>query len=244
MNANKIIYIYFIVVILNSANEINAQLTLHSYIDIGENNVSEGVFFKNAYRGRYQYHKFNFEAGMQFDLISTNPNTFSGVDIIASRSVTIQQRPLTIKGYYMINRFSDLLYESNWGIRMETRQPKHFIIELGTNFKTYALNQEGRKLYNTSEEDSRLSENFNLLYGLSAFLKPHTNDWNLSLSCTNIDYYVINQSTNPVFKLQTTYKIKSDLTVYLDAWYKQAGIFNISAHYFGYFFRGGVSWEI
>jgi hypothetical protein len=40
------------------------------------------------------------------------------------------------------------------------------------------------------------------------------------------------------------YKPKSNLTLYLDTWYKQSGVFNINANYFGYFFRGGVKWDI
>jgi len=34
------------------------------------------------------------------------------------------------------------------------------------------------------------------------------------------------------------------LTVFLDSWYKKAGVFNISANSFGYSFRTGVTWEI
>lgn len=73
---------------------------------------------------------------------------------------------------------------------------------------------------------------------------PHNHNWNLGLTITNIDYYTINQSTNPIFNLQMKYDLKPNLSVRIDSWYKQAGIFNIYANYFGYFFRGGVKWEI
>ena len=229
---------------LTSVNGINAQIKLQSYIDIGENNVSEGVFVKNVYRSTYQYQKYNVEAGMQFDLISNNPNTFTGLDIIGSREFLIRDFSFDIKGFFMLNRFSDLQYETNWGVRIETRKLEHFLFELGTNLRTYTINSTAREEYNIDKSNSKLNENFNLMYVISAYLNPQNNDWNVGLSCTNVDYYIINQSTNPVFNLQMTYKLKSNLTLYLDTWYKQAGIFNINANYFGYFFRGGVIWEI
>jgi len=229
---------------LTSVKGINAQIKLQSYIDIGENNVSEGVFIKNVYRSSYQYQKYNVEAGMQFDLQSNNPNTLTGFDIIGSREFSIKDFPFDVKGFFILNRFSDLLYETNWGVRIETRKLGHFLFELGTNFKTYTINSAAREEYNINKSDSKLRENFNLMYMITAYLKPHNNDWNVGLSFTNVDYYIINQSTNPVFNLQMTYKLKSNLTLYLDTWYKQAGIFNINANYFGYFFRGGIKWEI
>jgi len=244
VNINKFKYLIPIFIILVSVNGINAQIELHSYIDIGENNVSEGIFIKNAYRGSYQYQKYDIEAGLQFDLKSNNPNIPTGIDIIGLREFSVKDFPFNIKGIFILNRFSDLLYETNWGVRVETRKYEHFLFELGTNFKTYTINSAAREEYNINKSDSKLHENFNLVYVLTAYFKPHDNGWNVGLSCTNIDYYIINQSTNPVFNLQMRYKLKSNTTLYLESWYKQAGIFNIYANYFGYFFRGGIKWEI
>ncbi|MDP3436395.1 MAG: hypothetical protein Q8S04_04070 [Bacteroidales bacterium] len=241
---SKLKYLLTIFIVLISVTGIRAQIILKSYFDIGENNASEGVFVKSVYRVNYQYLKFNIETGMQFNLISNNPNTITGLDILGSTDFLVRKFPLSAKGYFMLNRFSDLMYETNWGVGIETRKFEHFLFELGTNFKTYRFNSGAINKYNISKDKSKLRENFNLRYVISAYLKPHYNDWNLGLSCTNVDYYVINQSTNPVFNFQTTFKIKSNLTVYLDLWYKQAGMLNINAYYFGYFFRGGVIWKI
>jgi hypothetical protein len=244
MNINKLKYLLPIFILLTSVNGIRAQIILQSYIEIGANNVSEGVFVKNVFRSSYHSNKYNFEAGMQFDLISNNPNTFTGLDIIASREMLIRDFPFDIKGFFMLNRFSDIMYETNWGVRIETRKLQHFLFELGTNLRTYTIHSAARVEYNIDKSNSKLNENFNLMYVISAYLKPYNNDWNVGLSCTNVDYYIINQSTNPVFNLQMTYKPKSNLTLYLDTWYKQSGVFNINANYFGYFFRGGVKWDI
>lgn len=237
-------YLLAILIMLTSVEGVNAQIKLQSYIDIGKNNVSESVFVKNVYRSSYQFQKYNIEAGMQFDLRSNNPNILTGIDIIGLREFSIKDFPFDVKGFFILNRFSDLMYETDWGVRIETKKLNHFLFELGTNFKTYTINSASEDEYNINNSNIKLRENFNLMYVITAYLKPHENDWNIGLSCTNVDYYIINQSTNPVFNLQMKYKLKSNLTFYLDTWYKQAGMFNINANYFGYFFRAGIKYKI
>ena len=229
---------------INSVKGVDAQIALQSHFDVGENNVSEGVFVKNSIRSSYVFLNYSVEAGMQFDLHSNNPNVLTGFDIIGKRQLSIGDFPFEIKGFFFLNRFSDVLYETNWGFRVETRKLKHFLFELGTDFRTNTITKTAREEYDIVKSDSKIRENFNLIYVITAYLKPRVNDWNVGLSVTNVDYYLINQSTNPVFYLQATWKLKSKLTLYLETWYKQAGILNINADYFGYFFRGGVKWEI
>lgn len=224
--------------------EVHAQTEILSFIDVGKNNASDGTFIKNTIRSKYQLNTYSFEAGIQFDLRSANPNTLSGLDGMVSKEFQIKNSPLEMKGFLMLNRFSDLLYETNWGATIKTKKYKNFTFELGTNFKTYTINSSASKKHNIEKSNRKLHENFNLIYTATAYLKPQTNDWNMGLSFTNIDYYIINQPSNPVFNLQTKYKVKSNLSLYLDAWYKQAGVFNINANYFGYFLRGGIKWEI
>lgn len=229
---------------LIAISEARAQVQLETYFDVGSNNVSEGVFIKNVYRGNYQYQKYSIESGLQFDWLSNNPNTLTGFDIIGSREFSVNNFPFDVKGFFMLNRFSDIAHETNWGVQLETKKLDHFIFALGTNFKSYKINSNAREDYNISKSNSTLDENFNLIYLLSAYLKPHNYNWNIGVSITNIDYYIINQSTNPVFNLQGKCKVKTQLNLFIEAWYKQAGILNINANYFGYFFRGGIKWEI
>ncbi len=236
-------YLLSVFIILGSIGGINAQIKLQTFLDVGENNASEGVFIKNVYRGSYSYEKYSIDAGLQFDLYGSNPNVLTGFDITGSRAFSIKKFPFNVRGFFILNRFSDLLYDTNWGLKINTIKMQHFLIEVGTNFKSYAINAEAREKYNIDKSRSKLRENFNLIYTISVYVKPHDNDWNIGLSITNVDYYIINQSTNPVINLQTKYKPKSNLTMFLDSWYKQAGILNIYANYFGYFFRGGIIWE-
>lgn len=222
----------------------NSHFYVQTFIDVGANNVSEGAFVKNFYRGSYQFQRYTIEAGLQFDLHSNNPNTLTGFDIVGSRDFLIKKFPLDVKAFFMLNRFSETMHETNWGFFGETRKVNHFLFGVGTNFKNYKVNKAARETYNISKEDSKLSENFNFIYVVTAFLKPHTSNWNVGVSITNVDYYVINQSTNPLLNIQSYYKTNSNFTFYVAAWYKQAGVMNINANYFGHFFRGGIKWDL
>jgi hypothetical protein len=82
------------------------------------------------------------------------------------------------------------------------------------------------------------------MYSFNFFLKPTDEQWNVGLSVTNIDHYIINQETNPVFNLQGFYKLKSPVKLFAQAWYKTAGITNLNLNYFGFFLRTGIIWNI
>jgi hypothetical protein len=237
-------YFLTVLAIITSFSEVFAQESIQAHLNIGENNVSEGIYIKNIYRSSYQYSKYKLDAGIQLDILSHNPNALTGFDLIGSREFLIKNFFFEVKGYFMLNRFSDLMHETNWGLRIATKNLKYFLFELGTNSRTYALNTSFIKEYNISKSNSKLNENFNLTYVFTAYLKPQDYSWNVGFSCTNVDYYVINQSTNPVFKMQILHKLRSNLLLNFSVWYKQAGIFNINANYFGYFFRGGITWKI
>ena len=47
------------------------------------------------------------------------------------------------------------------------------------------------------------------MYSFSYFLKPTDENWNVGLSVTNIDHFVINQETNPVMNLCGLYNASS-----------------------------------
>ena len=221
-----------------------AQVMVCSHFEAGSNNVSEGIFLMHSSGLEYGFNQYVLAAHLEFGMISTSGNVLTGLHVHGSRSFPVKGFPVDVKGHYILNRFSDLMRETNWGLAVNTKKWDHFFLELGTNFKTYALNGNAREIYDTEPADSRLHENFNLIYTFSGYLKPHNHQWNIGLSCTNTDEYMINQSTNPLFNLQIKYLIRPELTVFLDSWYKSAGIFNISANYFGYFFRTGIKWEI
>lgn len=233
-------YMGLSLLLLNASTGIRAQMVFQSYLDVGENTVSNGVYVKSAFRAGYQLNRYKLVAGMQMDVMSNSPNVLTGTDIIGSRSVVVGETEVDIKGYFILNRFSDLMYEANWGLCFFARKSDHFAWGLGTNLKAYTINSEARAEYSITGAGARHFESLYLTYVFSGYLKPQSSNWNLSLSFTNVDYYLVNQATNPIFNLQAIYRLGPNLIIHCDAWYKQAGVFNISANYFGYFFRGGI----
>ena len=220
-----------------------AQAHLQFYFDVGENNVSDGLFVRNTCRTGYRYFRYSIEAGVQFDLAGNSLNTFSGFELKGISNFVLHNFPFDLKGFYMLNRISALLYETNWGFRMATKGRGHFSAEVGTNIKCYNLSSYASKAFHLNNE-RQLREKLHLTYSFAFYLKPLSYSWNVGFSVTTVDYFVIDQPTNPVFNLQLTCPIRTALNLDVSVWYKQAGIFNINANYFGCFIRGGLTWTI
>lgn len=219
-----------------------AQTQVSFYTDEGKNNVSEGFYLQAATIGQYKLDKFQFETGFQFDILTANENVFSGFFINASREFTIKNFSFKIEPFYSYSPFSDILYETNWGILLNTKT-KHFDFVLGNNFRTYAFNKQAITDYDFTS-NTKIHENMNLMYSISYSLKPQENKWNAEIMFTNIDNFIINQETNPYFKLNAKLNVSEPVTVFIEPCYKSSGSLNFSVNYFGFFFRTGLIWNI
>jgi len=82
------------------------------------------------------------------------------------------------------------------------------------------------------------------MYLIGYNLKPIDHDWNVGITITNVDHFIINQETNPVFYLHGKYQVSKPLTLFGEWWYKSAEAFNISVNHFGFFFRTGLVWKV
>jgi len=232
----------FIFLVFLLMNDLYAQPRLLAYSDIGSNNASSGLFLKAAAMGHYQLGKNSFDAGFQMDLISSHKPLFSGFSGKISRQIVIKKLVFEIQSFYIHSPFSTDLKETNWGILLDIN-PKHFTIKFGTDFRTYAYNKSAAELYGF-DQSNKIHENWNLVYSLGYYVKQHEHIWNLGLTITNIDHFLINQETNPAFNLRTHYQVRSSVDLFLETWYKSAGAFNLSVNYFGFFVRTGIVWEI
>lgn len=219
-----------------------AQIDLSTHFDVGENNVSDGVYVKNSSFAAYHYQKFRFLGGVRLDIESMADKVFTGTTLQIDREFSIKEFPFEIEGLIIYNPFSDWVYEFNWGLLAKV-QRKHFDFKLGTSFRTYSLTS---KAQSNSDLDSnnKIHENWNLMYLAQYNLKPDDFKWNVGISITNIDYFLINQEVNPMFNLNGYYKINKPLTLYAETWYKAAGLSNISVNYFGFFIRTGLIWKV
>lgn len=193
--------------------------------------------------GRYCIGKNQFDAGFLFNIKTTNEKAFGGYRLQASRRLAIKSWPLDLQFFGLQTIYSNLLRETNWGAFIQ-KQGKHFDIRLGTGFRTFAFRNYAIKKYGIEEEATKLHENFNLIYSFGYHLKPPASNWNIGLSVTNVDYFMVNQETNPIFCLEGSYKLKDSISLLTQFWYEPAGVFNIYANYFGFFVRTGIIWNL
>ena len=189
-----------------------------------------------------QLDNYTLEAGFQTELLSYKPAFLSGIILKAGREFQIGKQAIELTGLYAISRFSELMHERNRGLFASTQHQKlHFI--LGTHFRTYAYNRDARNDIDL-QGSARLTERWNLIYSIAYSVKPPGHPWNISLAVTNLDLFLIHQETNPMLRLSGTYTVRQNISLYLDAFYQQAGLFNINIHYFGFYIRPGIIWHI
>ena len=219
-----------------------AQPGFSFYTEAGRNNVSNGIFIKSAMLAYYKSGKNMLETGFQTDL-KNNKFGFSGYTLSASRKLKIKDISLELKGFCTWTYPSEILEETNWGTLLKMRK-KHFEMTLGTNFRSYNLRQKAIKDFEINSENTKVTEIYNIMYSISYYLKPSDDSWNIGLSITNFDHFIINQETNPVFNLTGLYRISSPVCLYIQAWYKCAGVTNLELNHFGFFFRTGITWNI
>ncbi len=221
---------------------LSAQAGFYLFGDVGKTNVSDGFYAKFLSSGDYDWDKYSLAAGIQLDLRSANPNTFSGASLKGSRRFSVKAQPVQTEAFFVLHRFSALLYETNWGVLAETRQ-NNFRFQLGTGFRAYRYTRDAINKYNINANKT-LRENFVIIYLLGYSLKPDEHHWNLGAAVTNIDHFVINQETNPLIMVHGIYRLNPRLSLNMETWYKSAGAFNLSVNYFGFFIRTGLSWAL
>jgi len=235
--------IAFILFVLHNLTA-HTQTEVSGFFDLGKTNVSEGVYLKNAYGVQYELNSYQLSLFTRFDYLSNSNRFISAISPNIAKEIRVNNYPVNTKVYFMLNRFSEIMYGTDWGISFSKGRADIFHLELGVNFKTYAINKASRDKYDIDKSDSKISEDFTLIYDAGVFVKPVDHLWNAGFFITNTDHFLINQSTNPMFELKTWYNLTHDIKCFVDAWYKSAGIFNISNDKFGYFFRTGITWEL
>jgi hypothetical protein len=216
----------------------NSQVELDYLLDLGQTNVSQGLYISTALVSAYSFDKYALKAGAQFQLIHPSSRVFSAAEFVAGRRFCVGKQTLEAEAFYLYRNFSSLMFISNWGLAVSTRL-RHWQFDLGQDFKSYRVRE---KALSYETEGNVLRENFNLIYHIAYFINSPEKTWNISLSLTNRDHFLINQETNPMLSLRAESFVSSTMKLYLENWYKPAGALNMSAHYFSYFLRTGLIW--
>lgn len=221
---------------------LKAQWVVTGYFEIGETNVSEGIYLKLAPMVTYQIKNFQVNAAIQNDIISNNPNFFSGISIDLGQNFKLFDRPFRFKPFFMKTASTELLRESNWGLLFTTLQ-KHFNLEVGTNFRTIGFTNKAIADYHLVS-NTVVRENFNLMYQVRYDLKSAEKPWNIGATWTNFDHFLIYQETTPMVNVHGFYNIKEQARLFAECWYKTSGALNLNVNYFGLSLRTGIIWKI
>ena len=237
-----IIRIIFFILLSLSCYNLNAQIQLSAYSDVGHSNISDGVYLKTAADISYKYRRFELQSGFQNDLISNNTTLFSGFKLNVSHFFRFKQKDYSAKLFFISTTLSDFILETNYGILLSTEKD-HFNFKIGTGFKNigFTKNAIAEKGINTN---GSVQEIFNPLYHFSYTLNKPAKAWNIGIGVTNIDQYIVNQATNPMTTVFGHYKLNESVRLTAEIWYKTAGAFNLHVNYFGLFFRPGIIWEL
>ena len=221
--------------------DLQAQGKVFGYLDLGMNEVSDGFYLKSAGLVKYELGNYKLGAGVQLDLVNRNGSSFSGLNVNGSRKVPVKDFPAEIRGFFLWNSYIGLMNETNWGFIANVRWP-HVALSLGNEFRSFHFKKSVVEDYGY-EEGEHLRENWNLVYNIGYHLRSPESTWDLGASLTNLDHFLVNQETNPFFKLNGRYSLGSSLGLLTEVWYKSSGSFNLSVNYFGFFIRTGVTWK-
>lgn len=238
----KFLAVSFIILCFFGIN-CSAQPSLHSFIETGQNNVYRNGYFSFSVSPSYEFGKNKVDGGILFAFGGQREKNLAACSIAGARSFKFLKQSFNISGYYLWKPFSTELRETNWCIILGLELP-HFQFSLGNNYRTYRFSREYIRQNEDLADNSRIVEPWNLIYRFHYSLKKENNPWNLLLSVTDYDYFIIEQATNPVVFVTGTYQFNDNLHSFIDIGYKSAGFMNIEVDHFGYFFRIGLLWEI
>lgn len=233
-----------IILIILSFNFINsaAQRGLSVYLEAGNINPDHGITFRTGSTGKFNFGRNLLAVGTRFDLKNTGTEGFSGISLAAKREIFMKPFRCDLSGFFIETLHSDILRITDYGVLL-TAHSKHIDLTFGTGFKIYAFSQKSRSAYNMDGTVSNIKENFNLLYSISCHIKNSGSKWDAGISIADLDYFEINQSTNPSFSIFTQFKLNELLSLSVQAMCKTAGLINMHCDIFGYFLRTGISWN-
>jgi hypothetical protein len=222
---------------------LKGQIITEAYIDLGENQVSDGLSSQFSNIGFLEKSKWGGETGYQLGLVQPQDVIFNSWYMNLYGKIRAGKVTLDLGGQYLWTAFSTDLRETN-SILFTRTTLNHWQLGLGTSIRTYRLSHKAVEESSLLKSESRIIEKWNMLYHATYVLKPVENEWNLSASFTNYDHFIVQQENNPMFNLHFDYRISTPLSLYSELWYKPAGLMVIRVTYFGMLFRLGISWKI
>ncbi|MCR5050181.1 MAG: hypothetical protein K6A36_03765 [Paludibacteraceae bacterium] len=131
------------------------------------------------------------------------------------------------------NRVNDFTAALGVGYRMD-----YVSVTLGLYCRV--LDNWDRSWYN---DETYITEPFNLLYRIQVFCRPQNNIWNLSFMFSNVDDYQMERMWQPLFSVGTWYDVTDRFRINMAAQCKPAGMFHLDATFYGATLRAGLTYK-
>jgi hypothetical protein len=220
-----------------------AQISVDSYIGVGQTLVSEGAYGDFSTSILAKFAGFNASTGGLISLNNTQQDIFAAYSLALSKDFRVDHHDFNIGAFYLWKPFSVDFSETNVCLIADFRT-RHFGYSVGLNSRVYSFTKAAKQKYNFPDSVSTsVVEPLNLMYKLSYF-RPFKHFWLFEASVTNYDRYIIMQEINPMFFTKFSYKVSSKLQLYSELCYIQTGFFNVRVGYFGFSARGGLLWRL
>lgn len=238
----KTILLLFFIAFSWSVPDLDAQFLLEGQVDLGNNNLSNGIYLHFSGIGYYDNPHWGAQAGFQLGLVQSQNVFLNSWYGSSYGKLYFDKIRLDIGGGYLWTAFSPDMREINWIIFAKTYL-KRWDLALGNNSRIYRLSHKSADDDNLAEPESKIIEGWNLMYSVGFRFRPLENRWNIMFTVTDYDRFLIQQETNPMVNIRFDYEISKPLGLYSELWYNSCGLVNGMVNYFGTFIRIGVLWE-
>jgi hypothetical protein len=224
------------------SGSMHAQWTVSGYSEFGDTNISEGIYVKLVPMLAYRFNNTQLDVVIRSDFKENQSNLISGYQVNLAQNFRLNKSLYKVETFYMKTAPTELMREKNVGVLL-TAYKGHFEIKAGTNLKTIGHSKQAIMEYNLPTNDV-LKENFNLMYQVTYDLRSALKSWNIGTTWTNLDHLCIYQETNPIINIHGYYRVKQQIKLFAEVWYKTAGAINLSVNYYSSSLRTGFIWNL
>jgi hypothetical protein len=216
----------------------------HSGIfDVGSSTISSGAYFRPATLSTYQYNFLHGSAGLQWTFSGAERSEFSALSLSAGADLNFKGIPFTADLLFRVNPYSALTKETNLGFLLSHNR-QHIDIHLGYHMRSYTLKRSSEEVNDLAPDaDLAIREYRNFIYRGRIHLNEAGEQWDIGLSVTNYDHFIIQQETNPLFSLDAFYKIYPSLKINTAIFYQGSGMLNLHPNHYGFYYRIGITWQ-
>lgn len=218
----------------------NAQLSGEFSLGTGNNYTSIGQYGKLFGQIAYQTDGWSFSSAAGAVFSHARENKFDALRLSVARDFSIKDKPYAAKIFYQRTPFSTRMNEHDAGI-VFIRNTNRWYFNVGANTRCYQLTHKYADAHSYSANN--LWEPVNAMYKVTYHI-PIQQKYECNISVANFDDFIIEQETNPFLMADFRCQVSEKSKLYLSMMYQQAGLFNISVSYFGYYLKAGYVFDI